>query len=91
MGTWNVTTEQRRELITKKAYELYVKRGKLPGHEMEDWLEAERLVDRELKEKSGTQTSQVQTSPPPRPASPPPAPTPIRSTAKVGGYKRMPG
>ena len=31
-------------LVQKKAYELYVKRGKRPGHELDDWLEAERLV-----------------------------------------------
>ncbi|MFH1189846.1 MAG: DUF2934 domain-containing protein [Candidatus Omnitrophota bacterium] len=31
-------------LVQKKAYELYVKRGKRPGHELDDWLEAERLI-----------------------------------------------
>lgn len=31
-------------MVQKKAYELYVKRGKRPGHEMDDWLEAERLI-----------------------------------------------
>ena len=30
--------------IQKKAYELYVKRGKRPGYAMDDWLEAERLL-----------------------------------------------
>lgn len=32
------------DMIRKKAYELYEKRGKRPGHAMEDWLEAERIV-----------------------------------------------
>ncbi|MDD5496242.1 MAG: DUF2934 domain-containing protein [Candidatus Omnitrophica bacterium] len=32
------------KLIAKKAYELYEKRGRKSGHEMDDWLEAERLV-----------------------------------------------
>lgn len=32
------------EMIRKKAYELYEKRGKKPGHSMDDWLEAERIV-----------------------------------------------
>lgn len=32
------------EMIRKKAYELYEKRGKKGGHEMADWLEAERIV-----------------------------------------------
>lgn len=30
--------------VAKKAYELYVRRGKRPGHAIDDWLEAERLV-----------------------------------------------
>ncbi len=30
--------------VQKKAYELYVKRGKRSGHAMDDWLEAERLL-----------------------------------------------
>jgi hypothetical protein len=32
------------DMISKKAYELYEKRGKKPGHALEDWLEAERIV-----------------------------------------------
>jgi hypothetical protein len=32
------------ELIRKKAYELYEKRGRKPGNAMNDWLEAERIV-----------------------------------------------
>jgi hypothetical protein len=32
------------ELIRKKAYELYEKRGRKPGYAMNDWLEAERIV-----------------------------------------------
>ena len=32
------------ELIRKKAYELYEKRGKKPGNSLNDWLEAERIV-----------------------------------------------
>jgi hypothetical protein len=31
-------------MVQKKAYELYVKRGKRAGHAIDDWLEAERLV-----------------------------------------------
>ncbi len=34
----------REEQIQKKAYELYEKRGCQPGHEWEDWLEAERII-----------------------------------------------
>lgn len=28
--------------IQDRAYELYVQRGRQPGHEMEDWLQAEK-------------------------------------------------
>jgi hypothetical protein len=30
--------------IARKAYDLYVLRGGQPGHEVADWLEAERLL-----------------------------------------------
>lgn len=32
------------DMVRKKAYELYEKRGRKPGHSMDDWLEAERIV-----------------------------------------------
>jgi hypothetical protein len=31
-----------REAIARRAYERYLQRGRTPGHEQEDWLEAER-------------------------------------------------
>ncbi len=31
-----------REAIAKRAYELYLARGKADGHEFEDWIQAER-------------------------------------------------
>jgi hypothetical protein len=34
------------EMIKKKAFELYQKRGATPGREMDDWLEAEKIVRR---------------------------------------------
>lgn len=40
----SMTQDDIRKLIEKKAYELYEKRGKKPGHGAEDWLEAERIV-----------------------------------------------
>ena len=36
------------ERIEKKAYELYEKRGCQDGHDCEDWLEAERIVEQEM-------------------------------------------
>ncbi len=35
--------ELRRE-IARLAYELYLRHGRLPGHDVEDWLTAEALV-----------------------------------------------
>ena len=34
-----------REEIAKVAYELYERRGRQPGRELEDWTEAERVVN----------------------------------------------
>ncbi len=76
---------------------MYQKRGRQPGHELDDWLEAERLVDRE----GGTKTVETKTvtastptpTPTPTPTKSQPQrsiPTPIRNTSKVG-YKRVNG
>jgi len=35
----------REEMIRREAYATYERRGCVPGHEDEDWLEAERRVD----------------------------------------------
>jgi len=34
------------EAIAKRAYELYLQRGSVPGHELDDWLEAEAELSR---------------------------------------------
>jgi hypothetical protein len=39
-----VAGEPLRQRIAEKAYELFLRRGQAPGHDVEDWLEAERLV-----------------------------------------------
>ena len=33
-----------RDEVAKVAYELFERRGRAPGHDLEDWLEAERIV-----------------------------------------------
>ena len=35
-------------LVRRRAYELFESRGRQPGREVEDWLEAEREVKRHL-------------------------------------------
>jgi hypothetical protein len=37
------------ETVSRRAYELFQERGREPGHELDDWLRAER----ELKESKG--------------------------------------
>jgi hypothetical protein len=41
--------EHDRERIARKAYELFEQRGGAAGHEVDDWLEAERLISEEMK------------------------------------------
>ncbi len=43
------TVEGTRERIATKAYELFVARGCGHGQALEDWLEAERMVLKEIK------------------------------------------
>ena len=43
------TTIDRTELIRKRAYEIYLERGGVPGRDLEDWLSAEREVDSDLE------------------------------------------
>jgi hypothetical protein len=42
------------ERVAQKAYELFQRRGGEPGHDMEDWLEAERLVRAEFSDEPST-------------------------------------
>lgn len=39
-----------RDRIAKKAYELVEQRGRQAGRDLEDWLEAEELVRKEMHE-----------------------------------------
>ena len=39
-----VLVEDLEKKIERRAYELFEARGSEPGHELEDWLEAEREV-----------------------------------------------
>ena len=40
-----------RERIAKKAYELYVQRGRQAERDIEDWLKAEELVRKEMSDR----------------------------------------
>lgn len=39
------------EATAKKAYELWEQRGRIPGHDFDNWIEAERIVKAKGKEK----------------------------------------
>jgi len=39
------TQAERWQCIAVKAYELYERRGRPDGHDVEDWLEAEAIID----------------------------------------------
>jgi hypothetical protein len=43
-----VSKEEFMQLVQKKAYDIYEERGCKAGNDLEDWLNAERLVKEEL-------------------------------------------
>ena len=47
LGT-SIPQDQLTDMIRKKAYELYEKRGKKSGQDMNNWLEAERIVKQKV-------------------------------------------
>jgi len=44
----SIPQDQLTDMIRKKAYELYAKRGKKLGHDMDNWLEAERMIKQKV-------------------------------------------
>ena len=73
-----LTTEE----IAQRAYELYVERGRQPGHEAEDWLRAES----ELKQRYSIPAATVTVSPAPVT---PAKPSRSRGTSLGLGRKRI--
>ena len=47
MAKSNDTATPDSDAIAKRAYELYLQRGSVAGHEVDDWLEAEAQLTRE--------------------------------------------
>jgi outer membrane protein TolC len=47
-------SDEVRELIAKKAYELYEQRGREGERDVEDWLQAEELVRKEMNARRPT-------------------------------------
>lgn len=44
-----VTQGQLDELIRKKAQELYERNSRKPGHDLDNWLEAERIIKKQMR------------------------------------------
>lgn len=44
----SIPQDQLTDMIRKKAYELYEKRGKKSGRDMDNWLEAERIIKQKV-------------------------------------------
>ncbi len=47
----DVNSPEIRQRVEKKAYELYEQHGYINGNDLQDWLEAEQIVVRELFKK----------------------------------------
>ena len=45
----HTTNNSKRELIATKAYELYEQRGRTDGHDVEDWLRAEAIINKPIE------------------------------------------
>lgn len=45
----SITKEQLLKEIEKKAYDIFIKRNGRHGNDMQDWLEAEKLVKKQYK------------------------------------------
>jgi hypothetical protein len=48
-GKNNFFSDKMKEEIAKKAYELYASRGYSGNRDLDDWLEAEKIVSQERK------------------------------------------
>jgi hypothetical protein len=59
------TTRPSDEAIAKRAYELFLQRGSVAGHEMDDWLEAEAELMLALERPTSTATRLDAAGPPP--------------------------
>ncbi len=44
----SINKEQTNEMIQKKAQEIYEKNARKPGRDLDNWLEAERIVKKHL-------------------------------------------
>src|SRR5260370_5122199 len=59
-ATTNGGSESMNDAVARRAYELYCARGSQDGHDVEDWLTAERELRSEGNARSEEHTSELQ-------------------------------
>jgi Protein of unknown function (DUF2934) len=58
-----LSSSEVREMIARRAYEIYERRGHMPGHDKEDWFQAEReVLNRFMREDFQNRASKAATS-----------------------------
>ena len=64
-GEVSVGNSTRDEEIRRRAYEIYLERGEQPGRELDDWLQAERQLERGMfvNPERGSATADIDTRP----------------------------
>ena len=63
----SLVAETFRQRVAERAYELFLKSGQSQGHDLDDWLEAERLVAEEIATRSTPRSGTLRVeSPKPR-------------------------
>lgn len=68
------------EEIAARAYELYLEHGAQPGHDVDDWLEAERELSEQATARADGETAAAEESP--KSAAPPAGrPKPAKASA----------
>ena len=55
-----MSAEERYQRIAHTAYDMYLQRGEVHGHDLDDWLAAERLVDEDGPQSSLSATAPVE-------------------------------
>ncbi|HEY6372346.1 MAG TPA: DUF2934 domain-containing protein [Candidatus Sulfotelmatobacter sp.] len=54
---WPVTPPDQHEAIRQRAEEIYIRKGRIPGRDLENWAQAEREIARESAESPARRTA----------------------------------
>jgi len=78
-------TRPDQDAIARRAYELFLQRGSVPGHETDDWLQAEA----ELSAPGGESEREDRPSPTPAPRKPAESPSRRREPGAASGRRTL--